>query len=179
MSTTIHNKVEKFADRLRNARKAKALGQTELADKLGVSGGSVGNWEIGTSQPRAETLGKLAAILEVTPAWLLYGEGPLVKEVATLREEIVRPSADEAGAAGDDPLRIKCRQYFETFLARCSSRAQLGWLYCELEEHFPMGKFGKPAPARPSSEPVSVDEALLSALADAEPSAAPSRRRKR
>ncbi len=75
MSTTIHNKDETLAARLRSARKAKALGQTELADKIGVSGGSVGNWEIGPSQPRPETLGKLAVILEVTPTWLLYG-GP-------------------------------------------------------------------------------------------------------
>jgi len=68
-----NNKIETFADRLRSARKAKGLGQTELAGKVGVSSGSVGNWEIGPSQPRPETLRKVAAILEVTPAWLLYG----------------------------------------------------------------------------------------------------------
>lgn len=74
MSTEIHKQTETFADRLRTARKSKALGQTELAEKIDVSKGSIGNWEIGPSQPRPETLGKLAAILEVSPAWLLYGE---------------------------------------------------------------------------------------------------------
>jgi transcriptional regulator with XRE-family HTH domain len=75
MSTEIHNKSETFADRLRKARRAKGLGQEDLAAKLEVSSGSVGNWEIGPSLPRPKTLGKIAALLEVTPAWLLYGGG--------------------------------------------------------------------------------------------------------
>jgi len=51
----------------------KSLGQAQLAEKLQVSTGSVGNWEIGPSQPRPETLGKIAEILGVSPSWLLYG----------------------------------------------------------------------------------------------------------
>jgi transcriptional regulator with XRE-family HTH domain len=162
MSTEIIKKIENFGDRLRTARKAKALGQVELAAKIGVSGGSVGNWEVGPSQPRPEALRKLAAILEVTPAWLIYGD----------------PPPEQKPPGENDPMRKKCRDYFEAFMHKCQTHAQLGWLYYELTERFPLQRFGA-AEAEASSAPASSDEQILSALEQAQPAAVPSRRRKR
>lgn len=94
-----NNKIETFADRLRFARKAKGLGQTELAGKVGVSSGSVGNWEMGPSQPRPETLRKVAAILDVTPAWLLYGNSEPGLEMKDASSDLKR-RADESSPFG-------------------------------------------------------------------------------
>lgn len=74
MSTEKEIKFDNFSDRLREARKLRGWGQEMLAEKLSVSTGAVGNWEIGPKLPTAENLGKIAAVLGVSTSWLLYGE---------------------------------------------------------------------------------------------------------
>ena len=49
-----------FADRLRDARKAKRYSQTEVSRMLGVTQQAVGKWETGRSTPDPQTVARLA-----------------------------------------------------------------------------------------------------------------------
>ena len=60
-----------FADRLREARKAKRYSQTEVSRMLGVTQQAVGQWETGRSTPDPQTVARLAEILDTTADALL------------------------------------------------------------------------------------------------------------
>ena len=60
-----------FADRLREARKAKRYSQTEVSRVLGVTQQAVGKWETGRSTPDPQTVARLAEILDTTADALL------------------------------------------------------------------------------------------------------------
>ena len=60
-----------FADRLRDARKAKRYSQTEVSRMLGVTQQAVGKWETGRSTPDPQTVARLADILDTTAEALL------------------------------------------------------------------------------------------------------------
>ena len=61
-------------DSIRNFRKARGLTQEELAVRLNVVRQTVSKWEKGFSVPDADTLQKLADILEVSVSQLLGGD---------------------------------------------------------------------------------------------------------
>ena len=61
-----------FGDRIREGRKAAALTQRQLADRLGVSNTSISNWEKGLSRPDADMIQKMCQILSVQPNYF-YG----------------------------------------------------------------------------------------------------------
>jgi transcriptional regulator with XRE-family HTH domain len=84
MSNEKLKKVEEtFAERLTMLRKGRGWTQEDLALRLDVSPGSVGNWEMGPHQPHPKTLSKIGQLFEVDVPFLLHGE----------REEIVRHGA--------------------------------------------------------------------------------------
>ena len=60
-----------FADRLREARKAKRYSQTEVSRMLGVTQQAIGKWETGRSTPDPQTVARLAEILDTTADALL------------------------------------------------------------------------------------------------------------
>ena len=60
-----------FADRLRDARKAKRYSQTEVSRMLGVTQQAVGKWETGRSTLDPKTVARLAEILDTTADALL------------------------------------------------------------------------------------------------------------
>ena len=68
-----------FSDSLKKLRKAKNLTQIELAKKLNVANGTVGNWESGNRQPDYETLKKIAEFFNVTTDYLLGREQTFLK----------------------------------------------------------------------------------------------------
>lgn len=61
----------KLADRLKNLRYEKGLSQYELADKLGVSRGLIGNYEQGRREPDYNTLILFANFYDVSLDYLL------------------------------------------------------------------------------------------------------------
>jgi HTH-type transcriptional regulator, cell division transcriptional repressor len=79
-----------LGDRLAAAREAAGLSQSALAMRLGVRQKTLRSWEEDQSEPRANRLQMLAAMLGVSLRWLLTGEGEGVSPPA--------PS-DESGAA--------------------------------------------------------------------------------
>ena len=75
MSTEKLKKVEDaFSERLKLLRKERGWSQEDLAARLDVSPGSVGNWEMGPHTPHPKTLRKIAALFEVEIFYLLQGE---------------------------------------------------------------------------------------------------------
>jgi len=87
MSTTKLRKVEEtFSERLKLLRKERGWSQEDLAARLDVSPGSVGNWEMGPHEPHPKTLNKIATLLEVEVRYLLHGEHGDSPHPAPLRE---------------------------------------------------------------------------------------------
>jgi HTH-type transcriptional regulator, cell division transcriptional repressor len=64
-----------LGDRLAAAREAAGLSQSSLATRLGVRQKTLRSWESDLSEPRANRLQMLAAMLGVSLRWLLTGEG--------------------------------------------------------------------------------------------------------
>lgn len=60
-----------FAERLKQARKAKKLSQAEVSRQLGVTQQAVGKWETGRSTPDPQTVARLAEMLGTTADMLL------------------------------------------------------------------------------------------------------------
>ena len=60
-----------FAERLKEARKAKRYSQAEVSRLLGVTQQAVGKWETGRSTPDPQTIARLAEILDTTADALL------------------------------------------------------------------------------------------------------------
>lgn len=50
--------------------------QQQIADLFGITGQAVASWEAGETVPDAGKYPQLRAILQVTYAWLIEGEGP-------------------------------------------------------------------------------------------------------
>ena len=58
-------KRSEIGQRIRLARVTKGLTQAELAERMNVSQGAVGHWEIGYTLPKAGHLVKLSELLEI------------------------------------------------------------------------------------------------------------------
>lgn len=80
-----------LGDRLAAAREGSGQTQEELAGRLGVRIKTLRDWEDDASDPRANRLQMLAALLGVSLRWLLTGEG----------DDVAPPS--ESDSPGPDP----------------------------------------------------------------------------
>jgi len=80
-----------FPQRLKLLREEAGLTQKQLADKLGVSRGTIGMYEIGQRDPDTETLQKLSDIFGVSVDYLLG------------KTDIRNPSDEITEAVEDDP----------------------------------------------------------------------------
>lgn len=60
-----------FKDRLRALREEAGMSQPQLADKIGVTNGAVGNWETGDRYPRKAAVEALADVFGVTVDYLM------------------------------------------------------------------------------------------------------------
>jgi putative transcriptional regulator len=88
MSNEKLKKVEDtFSDRLKMLRKERGWSQEDLAARLDVSPGSVGNWEIGPYLPHPKTLRKIAGLFEVEVFYLEHGERGQGSRHAAMREK--------------------------------------------------------------------------------------------
>ena len=64
-----------LGERLYKARKNAKMTQKELADAVGVSDRTIGNWELGKKRISAYNVYLLAQALHVSAGWLVAGEG--------------------------------------------------------------------------------------------------------
>lgn len=67
-----------FGRRLAERRVALRITQEEMARRMGVSRTAYHSWESGTFEPGLDRIRALACVLGVPPAWLAFGDGPLV-----------------------------------------------------------------------------------------------------
>ncbi len=64
---------ERFGERLREAIKKAGLTQRRVSQIIGISKNTMTNYVRGVTQPKGETLVKLASLLNVDPEWLVTG----------------------------------------------------------------------------------------------------------
>ncbi len=76
-----------FGLRLKKLRDAKGLSQKELAQKLGVSKGTVYRYENNTQSPSLENAAKLALLLDTSLDYLTGLENALTIQLPDLNEE--------------------------------------------------------------------------------------------
>lgn len=102
-----------FGNRLKIARKNKKLTQSDVSKKLGIDFTTVSKYENDKSEPDRVTILKLSKLYDVSPAWLLTGEGPekINNHVesdavisATEAADLIRELAIEYGMQPSDPL---------------------------------------------------------------------------
>src|SRR5262245_56106782 len=79
--------------RLRAARRALGLKQSEVAEKLGVARRTVGEWENGVHQPHRK-LPALAALYGVSTSFLQYGVETASTEMREMRNAITALAAE-------------------------------------------------------------------------------------
>lgn len=72
---TISSAVDNVGERIRQAREAAGLSTAQLARRLGVRTHTLSSWESGRAEPRANRLVMMAGVLNVSPTWLLMGQG--------------------------------------------------------------------------------------------------------
>lgn len=60
-----------FSQRLKAARKAKSLTQTQMAELLNVKQQSYARYESGKGEPSLETFAEICKLLDEAPAYLL------------------------------------------------------------------------------------------------------------
>lgn len=92
-----------LGDRLAAAREAAGLRQSELAARLGVRAKTLRDWENDLSEPRANRLQMLAALLGISLRWLLTGEGDDIPPPA----DEPRPVAPALRQAMSDLRRLR------------------------------------------------------------------------
>lgn len=85
-----------LGDRLAAAREAAGLRPQDLAARLGVRSKTLRDWENDVSEPRANRLQMLAALLGVSLRWLLTGEG----------DDVPPPHADAGLDPGGDSVPV-------------------------------------------------------------------------
>lgn len=64
-------KRETIAERLKELRMEKGIGQNRLAKELGLSNASISYWENGKQEPSASAIFKLASFFEVSADYLI------------------------------------------------------------------------------------------------------------
>lgn len=65
---------ETWMDRAKNQMQRLSIHQEGLAANLGCTRGAIGHYLSGRRKPTLEQLDKIAQLLNVNPAWLLYGQ---------------------------------------------------------------------------------------------------------
>jgi transcriptional regulator with XRE-family HTH domain len=87
-----------FAKRLKQLRAESGVNQTELAAAMGVTQGTVGNWETDKREPDHDMLRKLAEYFAVPLDFLLGGD----EELALITRKLAGvPDADREQLIGD------------------------------------------------------------------------------
>lgn len=78
----------KIGDRVKLRRLELGLSQEDLAEEIGISYQSIGQWESGKTAPRQNKLPVLALTLKTTQEWLQFGSG---EKIATKAAKAFRP----------------------------------------------------------------------------------------
>lgn len=101
----------------------------ELADKVGLTPGAIGNWMTGLNEAKGKNLRKLAEALGCNPLWLSGGESPeITYDTPTLREDSPEPD-----------MEIWCRRAKDAEKKLSQVRAGLRFLLALGSDSMPTG----------------------------------------
>jgi len=75
--------------RLRAAREATGISQSEVARRLDCTRSSVWNWEDGVTEPRAARLRELATLYNVSHEWLANGDDAVICDAVRLEPDAI------------------------------------------------------------------------------------------
>ncbi|MGK9146655.1 helix-turn-helix domain-containing protein [Plantibacter flavus] len=89
--TIMDNRTYTLAVRLRKSRILANLEQAELAEMLGISRGSVSNYETGKSEPIASMFVRWAQLTDVPLEWLAEGVNARTAPAEAGAVEVVHP----------------------------------------------------------------------------------------
>lgn len=96
-----------LAKRIKRLRRDSGLSQTDLANRLHLTPQSVQQWEAGVTTPRGKNLERLAKVLGVAPASLMFGgsetPGDATRSVPVFSQDAVPAKANRAPAMDSAP----------------------------------------------------------------------------
>ena len=94
-----------FKERLREARTAKGLNQTELSLRIGLSKNAVSNYENGVSNPNVDVLYRLFQELDVDANYLFQDDIPIQKMSLTTEERDIMVNYRDLNERGQNMLK--------------------------------------------------------------------------
>jgi len=109
-------KLEGFAQRLRELRKQKNLSQTELGQVAGLHYTHIGRFERGASRPSSDTLKRLSDALEVSSDYLLEGATDEAAKARFEDRELLRQFQEVENLADEDKNVVK--KLLDAFLVK-------------------------------------------------------------
>lgn len=90
------NRNEKFSKRLNQAMQNCNIRPVDLANKLGISEGTISRYRNGDGTPRNDRLQKISNILKVNPMWLLgFEDNPDVIEITENKKIELTPEQEK------------------------------------------------------------------------------------
>lgn len=90
-------RVAEFKDRLNEALSIRNIKPVELAEKLGVTEGTISQYRKGTTKAKSDRLYEIAQVLDVDPVWLMGVDVPMTKKerIQDLIKYYVSPTMEE------------------------------------------------------------------------------------
>lgn len=90
--------MKELKDRIKELRKALGLSQVKFGERIGSSGGSIANYEVGISTPLKSVVTAICKEFNVSETWLRTGEGEMfnqeVDEITALSKAYPNLSAE-------------------------------------------------------------------------------------
>ena len=105
-------------ERLKKLRKALDLTQQEFADRLGISRGNIGSYEVGTSALSDAVISLICREFNVNEDWLRTGEGEMFIQMT--RDEEIAAFVAKA-------LRTEEDSFKKRFIAMLSALDESDW----------------------------------------------------
>lgn len=90
----------KFNELLKTARNQAKMTQTQLADKVNVTQGTIANWERGVREPDLDTIKRIAHALNVHPEYFIKNDSfpqneTVIMKTETAHQNEAPPQLDE------------------------------------------------------------------------------------
>lgn len=121
LGTETQDMHDTIGGRISRAREAGGLTTNELARRIGVKNTTMQSWENDRSEPRSNKLVMLSGVLNVSPSWLIMGDGE-APGVETSGDDTVGEIAHELRQLHDQAADLKGR--IATLLTRLDNRSE-------------------------------------------------------